>query len=147
MFFLPTVQYRLTIALYAYLLACEVLETLVFIAVTLELARYTPIEPRLLYCFTRVGYATVATVAFFSLLYVFSLFFPSMRYVHLDYLHSLQRLACGISTSILLAASMVLKARSNPQRSESKVQISITTSGIAFHNSLKASNFFSFHRL
>lgn len=112
----------MALILLACVLACEILQILVFIVVIRELARYTPIEQRLLYCFTRVEYASAATVAFLFIL-------PTTHV----YVASLCGLAQGISTSILVAASMLLKARSNPQRSESKVQIPITTSGIATH--------------
>lgn len=115
-------------ALQLSMFSCEVLQILVFIVVILECARYTPIEQRLLDHFKYVEYASAATLAIIFLLYLFLSHISPFTDVHIVHIVlTLKSLTYGVSTSILLAASVLLKAISNPQRSESKVQPFIPT--------------------
>lgn len=101
-------------------LACDLLQTLVFTIAVERSARYSPWDPRVFYWIPHVAYTSVGILATWDLLYYCSRP-PFNRLPVLEAISVSMSIGHVILTSILLAASIRLKIKSNPERDESKV--------------------------
>lgn len=94
-------------------LSCDLLQIFVFAITIQQSARHSPRDQSVFNLVARLEYTFVGNLAIWHLLYPYNCYLPDwvlMSIVHM------------VSTSILLAASIRLKLRSNPEREESKVR-------------------------
>lgn len=98
-------------------LSCDLLQIFLFTITIQQSARYSPRDQSVFYWVARLEYTFVGILAIWHLLYNCLMLPPP--YVAISVLVSMVRM---VSTSILFAASILLKVRSNPEREESKVR-------------------------
>lgn len=98
------------------LLSCELLQIFVFAITIQQSARYSPRDQSVFNLVARLEYTFVGNLAIYLLYNCLTLPPPYVT----DWV--LMNIVYMVSTSILLAASIRLKLRSNPEREESKVR-------------------------